>query len=153
MKLELVRSGQCPSCGAGIQFASNSATAQVCKHCNFVIARTDRDFRAIGRVADLVPIASPLTVGTMGVPYRRVWLFELVGAASWSLVWLGVGVLGGTVLEALGFREGELGPWMPVLWIGGAAIVGVLVWCYYDRLKRLALGEDEPTRRAPLSAS
>lgn len=66
MKLELVRSGTCPSCGAPMTFGSNAALAQVCPHCRFVVARTDRDFRAIGRVADLMPIASPLVVGATG---------------------------------------------------------------------------------------
>ena len=42
------------------------------------------------------------TVGTMRLPYRRFWPFELAGAASWSLVWLGVGVLGGSLIEYLG---------------------------------------------------
>ena len=107
MKIELVRSGACPSCGAPIQFASNSAAAQVCKSCNFVVARTDRDLRAVGRVADLVPIASPLTVGAMGklgnamfrvagrmqydranapgAPWQEFYL-ELDGGARWA--WL-----------------------------------------------------------------
>ena len=40
--------------------------AQVCKHCKFVVARTDRDLRAIGRVADLVEIPTPLQVGVTG---------------------------------------------------------------------------------------
>ncbi len=89
------------------------------------------------------------TVGTMGLPYRQFWLFELLGAASWSLVWLGVGVLGGTVLEAFGFAEGDLGWWGPVLWAGLVGIIAVVIWRYQDRLKRLVLGEDEPSDRAP----
>jgi hypothetical protein len=66
VKVELLRAGNCPNCTAPIQFASNAAAAQVCKSCNFVVARTDRDFRAVGRVADLVPLASPLAVGSTG---------------------------------------------------------------------------------------
>lgn len=107
MKLELVRGGPCPSCGAPIQFASNAAAAQVCSHCHFVVARTDRDLRAYGRVADLVPIASPLAVGSMGsiqgrpfrvagrmqydragapgAPWQELYL-ELEGGARWA--WL-----------------------------------------------------------------
>ena len=45
-------------------------------------------FTGIGRPVVL------FTVGMMRLPYRQFWIFELVGAASWSLVWLGIGVLG-----------------------------------------------------------
>jgi membrane protein DedA with SNARE-associated domain len=89
------------------------------------------------------------TVGTMGLPYRQIWLYELIGAASWSLVWLGVGVLGGSFIEYLaGF-----GPW--VAWLSlGSIVVGVLIaWRFRDRLKRLLFGEDEPSGRAPQPAS
>lgn len=47
-------------------FRFAGAAAQVCKHCKFVVARTDRDLQAIGRVADLVDIPSPLTLETTG---------------------------------------------------------------------------------------
>jgi membrane-associated protein len=85
------------------------------------------------------------TVGMMRLPYRRFWLFELVGAASWSLVWLGVGVLGGSVIDYLG----AFGPWVPWVSLGGSMVGGLLVWHYRHRLKRLILGEDEPAERAP----
>lgn len=85
------------------------------------------------------------TVGMMRLPYRRFWLFELVGAASWSLVWLGVGVLGGSVIDYLG----AFGPWVPWVSLGGSMVGGLLVWHYRHRLKRLILGEDEPVERAP----
>ena len=50
------------------------------------------------------------TVGMMRLPYRQLWPFELVGAASWSLVWLGVGVLGGSLIEYLeGLDRGSRG--------------------------------------------
>jgi uncharacterized membrane protein YgcG len=47
-------------------FRFAGAAAQVCKHCNFVVARTDRNLVAVGRMADLVDIPSPLSVGTTG---------------------------------------------------------------------------------------
>jgi hypothetical protein len=47
-------------------FRFAGAGAQVCKSCKFVVARTDRDLAAVGRVADLVDIPSPLQVGTTG---------------------------------------------------------------------------------------
>ncbi|AUX21972.1 hypothetical protein SOCEGT47_024730 [Sorangium cellulosum] len=60
------RAAACPSCGAPITFRFAGALAQVCRHCKFVIARTDRDLRAVGRVADLVEIPTPLQLGVTG---------------------------------------------------------------------------------------
>ncbi|WP_437681065.1 DUF4178 domain-containing protein [Sorangium sp. So ce131] len=60
------RAAACPSCGAPITFRFAGAMAQVCKHCKFVVARTDRDLRAVGRVADLVEIPTPLQLGVTG---------------------------------------------------------------------------------------
>lgn len=47
-------------------FRFAGAGAQVCKHCNFVVARKDRGLVAVGRMADLVDIPSPLVVGATG---------------------------------------------------------------------------------------
>ncbi|MDI1450320.1 DUF4178 domain-containing protein [Polyangium sp. 6x1] len=60
------RQAACPSCGAPITFRFAGAAAQVCKHCNFVVARTDRNLVAVGRMADLVDIPSPLQLGGTG---------------------------------------------------------------------------------------
>lgn len=60
------RQATCPQCGAPMTFRFAGAAAQVCKHCNFVVARTDRNLVAIGRMADLVDIPSPLGVGVTG---------------------------------------------------------------------------------------
>jgi membrane protein DedA with SNARE-associated domain len=89
------------------------------------------------------------TVGMMRLPYRRLWPFELAGAASWSLVWLGIGVLGGSLIDELG----AFGPWVPWVAIGSALVGSALAWHFRHRLKRLALGDDEPAERAPQPAS
>ncbi len=47
-------------------FRFAGAAAQVCKHCKFIVARTDRDLQAVGRMADLVDIPSPLALGATG---------------------------------------------------------------------------------------
>lgn len=60
------RQGQCPQCGAPMTFRFAAAAAQVCKHCKFVVARTDRNLVAIGKVADLVDIPTPLQLGVTG---------------------------------------------------------------------------------------
>lgn len=60
------RQAQCPSCGAPMIFKFAGARAQVCKHCKFVVARTDRGLVGVGRVADLVDIPTPLQLGVTG---------------------------------------------------------------------------------------
>jgi len=47
-------------------FRFAGAAAQVCKHCKFVVARTDRNLVAVGRMADLVDIPTPLQLGVTG---------------------------------------------------------------------------------------
>ena len=47
-------------------FRFAGAAAQVCKHCNFVVARTDRNLVAVGRMADLVDIPTPLQLNVTG---------------------------------------------------------------------------------------
>ncbi|MEZ4313089.1 MAG: DUF4178 domain-containing protein [Polyangiaceae bacterium] len=60
------RQAACPSCGAPMTFRFAGAAAQVCRSCKFVVARTDRNLAAVGRVADLVDIPSPLVLGGTG---------------------------------------------------------------------------------------
>jgi hypothetical protein len=63
---ELERRGNCPQCGAEIVFPFGTAAAQVCRFCRFLVARTDRDLALLGKVAELLPLASPLFVGATG---------------------------------------------------------------------------------------
>lgn len=58
-------------------FKFAGARAQVCKYCNFLVARTDRGLASMGRVADLVEIPSPLAVGVTG--YWNGKRFEVEG--------------------------------------------------------------------------
>jgi len=58
-------------------FKLAGACAQVCKFCKFLVARTDRGLGALGRVADLVEIPSPLSVGATGYWDRK--RFEVIG--------------------------------------------------------------------------
>jgi hypothetical protein len=84
MAFELVRGGPCPNCGAPIQFASAGAAAQVCGSCSFVVARTDRDLRAVGRVGDLVAIKSPFAVGQTGTFEGK--RFRIAGRVQYNRV-------------------------------------------------------------------
>src|SRR5260221_13153483 len=47
-------------------FRFAGAKAQVCANCRFVVARTDQNLVAIGKMAALVDIPSPLQVGATG---------------------------------------------------------------------------------------
>jgi ribosomal protein S27AE len=60
------RQAQCPNCGGPIAWKLGASAALVCPWCRFTVVRTDRDLRAIGRVADLVPTAPIMTVGDRG---------------------------------------------------------------------------------------
>ena len=124
-----------------LQHAVDRAERLIQRHGGWVVLFGR--FTGIGRPVVL------FTVGMMRLPYRQFWIFELVGAASWSLVWLGIGVLGGSLIDYLG----GFGPWVPWLSIGASAIGGLLVWHFRHRLKRLILGDDEPAERAPQPAS
>lgn len=70
----------CPSCGAPVSFKSGSSVVVICSYCRSVVARTDRELRDIGRVAELVETGSPLQLGLRGV-WRGV-NFELTGRAQ-----------------------------------------------------------------------
>jgi uncharacterized protein DUF4178 len=70
----------CPACGAPIAFKSGSSVVVVCEFCNSVIARGDRKFEDLGKVAALVDTGSPLDLGLRGT-YQGV-PFELTGRAQ-----------------------------------------------------------------------
>ncbi len=60
------RKAECPNCGGPIEWSVGHSVSAICKWCNFSVVRTDRDIRAIGKVADLVPTAAPIAVGDIG---------------------------------------------------------------------------------------
>ncbi|MCS6898187.1 MAG: DUF4178 domain-containing protein [Myxococcales bacterium] len=61
-----IAQGSCPQCGAPMTFGVGASISQVCKYCRHVVVRTDRDFRNMGRVADLALTPSPVAVGDLG---------------------------------------------------------------------------------------
>ena len=50
----------CPSCGADIEFRYDDSFVRICTYCRAAIQRTDRGVDSLGKVADLVPLESPL---------------------------------------------------------------------------------------------
>ncbi len=55
----------CPACGAPLSFRPGTMVA-VCSYCRALAARTDRDPKLIGKVADLVATGSHLALGMEG---------------------------------------------------------------------------------------
>ncbi|MFN2532606.1 MAG: DUF4178 domain-containing protein [Pyrinomonadaceae bacterium] len=70
----------CPSCGAPVSFKSGSSIVVICNYCRSAVARTDRELRDIGRVAELIETGSPLQLGLHGA-WQGV-SFELTGRAQ-----------------------------------------------------------------------
>lgn len=62
----MVTRANCPSCGAPVEFKLGASIVVICEFCNSAVARTDRDVRNLGKVADLVDTQSPLAIGVEG---------------------------------------------------------------------------------------
>jgi hypothetical protein len=75
-----VLKGNCPACGAGIEFKRGSTIVVVCDYCRSVVARTDRALEDLGKVAELMETGSPLEIGVRG-SYNNVG-FEITGRAQ-----------------------------------------------------------------------
>lgn len=70
----------CPSCAGPVEFKAGSSIVIVCPFCRTVVARTDRGFEDLGKVAEVVESSSPLKIGLKG-KYKDV-RFELTGRAQ-----------------------------------------------------------------------
>lgn len=56
----------CPTCGALVEFRYDDSMVRVCGSCRSAVLRTDRGIETLGRMADLVPIDSPLRLFAEG---------------------------------------------------------------------------------------
>ena len=70
----------CPSCGAPVEFKSGQSIVVICGYCRSAIARTDRELKDLGKVAELVETGSPLDLGLRG-KWKDI-PFELTGRAQ-----------------------------------------------------------------------
>jgi LSD1 subclass zinc finger protein len=61
-----VKTGDCPSCRAPIEFAPGSGKVKVCEHCQTVVLRGEAKLESVGKVAELVDTDSPLKLGLSG---------------------------------------------------------------------------------------
>jgi uncharacterized protein DUF4178 len=70
----------CPACGAPVEFKSGQSIVVICSYCRSAVARTDRELKDLGKVAELVETGSPLDVGLRGKWKEEP--FELTGRAQ-----------------------------------------------------------------------
>ena len=70
----------CPNCGADIEFRYDDSYVRVCGNCRNAVLRTDRGVDSLGKVADLVPMESPLRLFAEGQLGSQS--FMLVGMAQ-----------------------------------------------------------------------
>jgi DNA-directed RNA polymerase subunit RPC12/RpoP len=58
--------GVCPSCGAPVEFRPGAGQVKVCEHCSTVVFRGELKLESLGKVAELLDLQSPLSVGVQG---------------------------------------------------------------------------------------
>jgi hypothetical protein len=75
-----VLQANCPACAGPVEFKSGQSVVVICEYCRSAVARTDRELKDLGKVAELVETGSPLDVGLRGT-WRGV-SFELTGRAQ-----------------------------------------------------------------------
>ncbi len=69
--------GNCPNCGAPLQFQFSSAVQTTCPYCQSILVRHDVDLKKVGQVADLPPEISPIQLLTEGIYEKKS--FRVVG--------------------------------------------------------------------------
>lgn len=69
--------GNCPQCGARIEFRFAQAVQTVCPFCRSVLVRHDVDLARVGEVAALPAGASPIQLGTEGIHGKKA--FQVAG--------------------------------------------------------------------------
>src|SRR6201991_869109 len=70
----------CPACGGPVEFKSGQSIVVICSYCRSAVARTDRELKDLGKVAELVGTGSPLDIGVRGK--WKDQHFELTGRAQ-----------------------------------------------------------------------
>jgi len=61
-----VNQGECPGCGAPIQFGVGSSIAKVCEFCGSTVVRSDHGLQDLGKVARIANTPSLVAVGDEG---------------------------------------------------------------------------------------
>lgn len=76
------RVGNCPACGAIVEFKLSTALVTVCNFCHSVVARADKRLEDHGKMADLVDTNTPLVRGITGTFEKK--RFEIVGVVQYQ---------------------------------------------------------------------
>ncbi|HEY2405902.1 MAG TPA: DUF4178 domain-containing protein [Polyangiaceae bacterium] len=105
-----VATGNCPNCGAPIEFALGSSLAKVCDYCRHTVLRSDRGLENLGKVADLALTPSLIAVGDEGTlggrPFRVMGRTQLDhGKGPWDEYY--VAFEGGQSWGFLAYAQGE----------------------------------------------
>lgn len=84
-----MRVGNCPSCGAPVEFEPGAGKVKVCEHCQTVVLRGEAKLEDLGKVAELADTDSPLKLGldgkVGGVGFRVVGRIQKShGAGVWD---------------------------------------------------------------------
>ncbi len=96
-----IRSASCPGCGATLDFASAATVTVVCPHCGGGSYRTDVALESFGETAEVVDIATPLEIGSIGRFEGKRW-----SAIGFAQLDHGAGPWNEWVLQ---FDDGEIG--------------------------------------------
>jgi ribosomal protein L37AE/L43A len=78
----VIRTCQCPSCGAKVNFRASSTLLAVCEYCQSTLIRTDVDVENIGKMADLLPDSSLLQIGSSGK--YKTSQFSVIGRVQYQ---------------------------------------------------------------------
>lgn len=119
--------GNCPNCGAPIEFAMGSSLAKVCEYCRHTVVRSDRGLSEVGKVADLAPTSSLIAVGDEGTlagrPFRVMGRVQLDhGQGPWDEYYVAFDF--GQAWGWLAYAQGE--------WITTSLVPGISAPGYAD---------------------
>ncbi len=73
----MVKTAQCPSCGAPVEFRSTASIYAVCEYCRSTLLRDGEALKNLGRMADLMDDPSLIQIGTAGT--FRGHRFNVIG--------------------------------------------------------------------------
>ncbi len=120
-----IASGQCPNCGATVEFRNGASMSLVCPYCRHVAVRSDRGLEKLGEAADVAATENSLAVGDRGSLVGRP--FEVLGrlvldhpaGGTWEEYYIALGD------DAWGWLANEQGRWeasTPVEWDGAPGL-------------------------------
>jgi len=117
-----VAQGNCPSCGAPIEFSVGSSISKVCEFCRHTVLRSDRGLSELGKVADLADTPSLVAVGDEGtLAGRPIRVFGRVqlnhGKGPWDEYYVAF-----DHGQSWGWLAQAQGAWFVTSWVPGIAV-------------------------------